>query len=122
VNVECGYCSAVNTVHPSDALRMFAATGAMHLAALAARAANAAMRRLEVRIKQYRDAKDVPLDLLIELEATTRSHWATRLEEEARHNPDKAKYVALELDRHMKDVQKTLRRYWQWREHETRRV
>ena len=118
LNVECGYCKSINTVHPGTALRMFAASGAIHLASECARAPNEAMRRCELRIKQYRDAKDVPLALLIELEATSRKHWTIRLEEEARHNPEEQKYVAAKLERYMKDVQRTLRRYWQWREHE----
>jgi hypothetical protein len=118
LNVECGYCKSINTIHPGTALRMFAASGAIHLAAEVARAPNEAMRRCELRIKQYRDAKDVPLALLIELEATSRTYWTTRLEEEAKHNPEEQKYVAAKLERYMKDVQRTLRRYWQWREHE----
>jgi hypothetical protein len=122
LNVECAYCKAMNTVHPGDALRMFAASGAMHLAAEVARPAQETMRRLEVRIKQYRDAKDVPLALLVEFEATSRQYWTTRLEEEARHDPEQAKYVAAKLERYMKDVLKTLRRYWQWRAHETSAV
>jgi hypothetical protein len=78
------------------------------------------MRRLETRIKQYRDAKEVPLDLLIELHDASRTHWKTRLEEEARHDPVQAKYVPQKLDRYMTDTLRTLRRYWQWREHEGR--
>lgn len=121
LNVECAYCKSMNTVHPGDALRMFAASGAMYLAAEAARPAGEAMKRTETRIKQYRDAKDVPLALLIDLEATTRSYWTTRLTEEARYNPDEAKYVPAKQERYMKDAQRTLRRYWQWREYETTR-
>jgi hypothetical protein len=98
---------------------MFAACGAMHLAAEAARPAHEATRRIETRIKQYRDAKDVPLALLVEFEATSRAYWTMRLEEEARHDPEQGRYVAAKLDRYMKDVLKTLRRYWQWRTHET---
>jgi hypothetical protein len=122
LNVECAYCKSINTVHPGVALRMFAASGALHLAGEVARGANEAMRRLETRIKQYRDAKDVPLALLIEFEATSRTHWTTRLEEEARHDPTQAQYVPAKLERYMNDVLRTLRRYWQWREHETTRT
>lgn len=120
LNVACHHCKAVNTVHPGDALRAFAMVGAMHLAAEAARPANETMRRLETRIKQYRNDKDVPLALLLEFEAVTREHWTTRLSCEARHNPDEQKYVAAKLERYMKDCYRTLRRYWQWREHEAK--
>jgi hypothetical protein len=122
LNVECAYCRSINTVHPGDALRAFAAVGAMHLAAEEARPAGEAMKRLDTHIKQYRDAKDVPLALLVELEATTRAYWSTRLDVEARYNPEQARYVAAKLERYQKDTLKTLRRYWQWREHETRAV
>lgn len=118
LNVECLYCKSVNTVHPGNALRMFAASGAMFLAAEEARNAGEAMKRTETRIKQVRDAKDVPLQWLIALETETRTYWTTRLTAEARYNPDEAKHVSAKLDRHMKDVHKTLRRYWQWREYE----
>lgn len=120
LNVDCTYCRSVNTVHPGDALRMFAASGAMFLAAEAARPHGEAMKRLETRIKQYRDAKQVPLAVLVELEAASRNYWTTRLSEEARYNPDEAKYVPAKLERYMKDALKTLRRYWQWRDHESR--
>ncbi len=121
LNVECGSCNAVNTVHPRDALRMFAASGAMFLAVEEARPTAEAMKRLEIQIKQYRDAKDVPLGLLIDCEATTQSYWKIRLSAEARYNPDEAKYLPTKLERHMKDAHKTLRRYWQWRDYETSR-
>jgi hypothetical protein len=120
LNVECAHCRSMNTVHPGLALRMFVASGAMFHAAEEARADGEATKRLETRIKQYRDAKEVPLALLVELEATSRRYWTTRLSAEARYNPDEAKYVPAKLERHLKDTQKTLRRYWQWREHEAR--
>ena len=122
LNVECDHCKAVNTVHPGDALRMFAASGAIHLAAEAARPAGEAMKRLDQQIKQYREAKDVPLGLLIELESASRSYWTTRISEEARYNPEEQKYVASKIERYTRDTLKTLRRYWQWREYETTRA
>lgn len=118
LNVACAYCTALNTVHPGDAMRMFAASGAIHLAADEARASGDTMRRLETRLRQYRDKATVPLALLIELQATTYQYWSTRLEVEARYNPDDAPYVPAKLERHLKDVQRTLRQYWQWRDHE----
>lgn len=122
LNVECAHCKSMNTVNPGTALRMFAASGVMHLAAEEAREVGESLRRTETRIKQYRDAKDVPLALLIEFEASTRSYWTTRLTVEARYNPDEAKYAPAKLDRYMKDAQKTLRRFWQWREYETQQA
>jgi len=121
LNVECGHCKAINTVHPGDALRMFAASGAMHLAAQAARPAGEAMKRIEKQINQYREAKAVPLALLIDLESTSRLYWTTRLSEEARYNPDEARFVAAKIERYAADTLRTLRRYWQWREYETTR-
>src|SRR4029079_9967902 len=87
LNVECAHCKSMNTVNPGTALRMFAASGVMHLAAEEAREVGESMRRTETKIKQYRDAKDVPLAMLIELEASTRNYWTTRLAVEARYNP-----------------------------------
>jgi hypothetical protein len=121
LNVACDHCKAINTVHPGTALRLFAASGAIHLAAEAARPAGEAMKRIEKQINQYREAKAVPLALLIELESISRIYWTTRLREEAHYNPDAAKYVAAKLERHVADTHKTLRRYWQWREYETTR-
>jgi hypothetical protein len=121
LNVECDHCKAINTVHPGDALRMFAASGAMHLAAQAARPAGEAMKRIEKQINQYREAKAVPLALLIDLESTSRLYWTTRLSEEARYNPDDARFVAAKIERYAADTLRTLRRYWQWREYETTR-
>lgn len=122
LNVECAYCKSMNTVHPGVALRMFAAMGAMHLAIEAARTLGDAMKRIETRIKQHRDNKEVPLALLIEFETTSRTYWTTRLTEEARYNPDEAKYVASKIERYMKDASKTLRGFWQWREYESKRA
>jgi hypothetical protein len=119
LNVACGHCRFVNTVHPGDALRAFAAIGAMHLAAEEARPHGEAMRRVDTRIKQVRDAKDVPLAMLVELEAASRAYWTTRLDAEARYDPAQARYTPAKLDRYLKDTLKTLRRYWQWREHES---
>jgi len=121
LNVECDHCKAINTVHPGDALRIFAASGAFHLAAEAARPAGEAMKRIEKQINQYREAKSVPLALLIDLESTSRIYWTTRLSEEARYNPDAARFVASKIERYAADTLKTLRRYWQWREYETTR-
>jgi hypothetical protein len=121
LNVACGYCSAVNTVHPGDALRAFALVGASFLAAHAARDANEHMRRLECYVKQYRDAKQVPLAVLVELEQVTHHYWTVRLTTEAQHNPAEQAYVATKHERYMKDTYRTLRRFWQWREHEASR-
>jgi len=118
LNVECAYCKAINTVHPGNALRMFAASGAAFLANEEAREAGETMKRIEIQLKQFRDAQDVPLQMLIELEAASRSYWTTKLNAEARYTPEEAGYVPGKLDRHMQDVQRTLRRYWQWRSHE----
>jgi hypothetical protein len=121
LNVECEHCKAVNTVHPGDALRIFAASGAIHLAAEAARPAGEAMKRIEKQINQYREAKAVPLALLIELESASRIYWTTRLSEEARYNRDQLQYVAAKIERYAADTLRTLRRYWQWREYEATR-
>lgn len=118
LNVNCAYCTALNTVHPGDAMRMFAASGALHLAADEAREAGEAMRRLETQLRQYRDKTAVPLAMLVELEATTYGYWSRRLEVEARYNPDDAPYIPAKLERHMKDATRTLRQYWQWRDYE----
>lgn len=118
LNVNCAYCTSLNTIHPGDAMRMFAASGALHLAADEARDAGDAMRRLETQIKQFRDKTAVPLAMLIDLEATTYQYWSKRLEVEGRYNPDDAPYAPAKLERHLKDVQRTLRQFWQWRDYE----
>lgn len=116
LNVECGYCNAMNTVEPGNALRMFAAMGAPHLAEQAAFPDLAAMMRAENQMHQYRESKDVPLRLLEEFESSARRYHTTRLTVEAGYNPEQAKYVETKLARYMKDAHKTLKHYWQWRQ------
>jgi hypothetical protein len=73
------------------------------------------MTKAQTRINSYRDRKDVPLTLLKELESSTRRYHTTVLNVEAEHVPVQRPYVAAKLDRAMKDVERTLRQYWQWR-------
>ena len=73
------------------------------------------MMRAQTAINGYRDRKDVPLALLEELEATSRSYWTTVLMVEAEHVPELTQYVDAKIDRYMKDVTRTLQQYWQWR-------
>jgi hypothetical protein len=68
LNVECGYCLAVNTIEPGQALRAFAVVGAMALAERQALELWEAMTRALTQINQYRERKDVPLELLREYE------------------------------------------------------
>jgi hypothetical protein len=116
LNVECGYCQAMNTVDPGTQLRMFAAMGAHHLAEHDALEDRFAMMRAEHLIHQYRDNKDVPLSLLEQLEASARRYHSTRLSVEARYNPEQAKYVDQKVARYMKDTERTLKQFWQWRQ------
>ncbi len=116
LNVECGYCDAMNTVDPGTAMRMFAAMGAHHLAEQAAMPDRAAMMRAEHRMNQYRDNKDVPMALLEEFEAAARRYHTRRLTCEAEHNPELQKHVDMKLARYMKDAERTLKQYWQWRQ------
>jgi len=58
----------------------------------------------------------VPLELLRELESTSRQYWTTTLSVEARHAPEQQQYLQAKIDRYMHDVEKTLRQYWQWRQ------
>jgi hypothetical protein len=73
------------------------------------------MRRAQARINVPRDRKDVPLAQLEELESSARRYFTTWLEVEASHAPLQRPYVAAKIERYMKDVEKTLRQYWQWR-------
>lgn len=116
LNVECGYCKAMNTVEPGTQLRMFAAMGAHHLAEHASLDDRFAMMRAEHLINQYRDNKDVPMALLEQLESSSRSYHTRRLTVEAEHNPELAQYVDQKVARYMKDTERTLRAYWQWRQ------
>jgi hypothetical protein len=116
LNVECGYCASMNTIEPSHALRLFASSGSLYLGEREALEAWAAMRRAEVRIHQFRNARDVPLALLEEFEAAARLYWTTRLGVEAQYVPEDAKYLDTRLAARMKDVERTLRRHWQWRQ------
>jgi hypothetical protein len=116
LNVECGYCRAVNTIEPGPALRMFAVSGAMALAERQALDWWEAMMRTHRQIKDYRESKDVPLDLLREYERVARGYYTTRLTVEADFAPEQRPFVREKIESSMKGVNKTLRQHWQWRE------
>jgi hypothetical protein len=116
LNVECGYCGAVNTIEPGVELRMFAVVGAMALAERQALDLWEAMTRAHGQIKNYRDAKDVPLGLLREYERAGRGYWTQRVTTEADFVPEQRPFVAQKIEAYMKGVHKTLRQHWQWRQ------
>jgi hypothetical protein len=116
LNVECGYCRAVNTIEPGQALRAFAAVGAMALAERQALRLWEAMTRALTQINDYHDRKDVPLDLLREYERAGRGYWTERLTVEADFAPEQRPFVPQKIESSMKGVNKTLRQHWQWRQ------
>jgi hypothetical protein len=116
LNVECGYCLAVNTIEPGEALRAFAVVGAMALAERQALDLWEAMTRALTQINQYRERKDVPLELLREYERAGRGYWTERLTAEAAFAPEQRPFVTQKIESYMKSVNKTLRQYWQWRQ------
>jgi hypothetical protein len=116
LNVECGYCRAVNTIEPGPALRAFAAFGAMALAERQTLDLWEAMTRTHLQINHYRERKDVPLELLREYERAGRGYWTERLTAEAVFAPEQRPFVAQKIESYMKSVNKTLRQHWQWRE------
>lgn len=73
------------------------------------------MQRAQAHMNAHRDRKDVPLALLEELSSSARRYFTTVLEVEASHAPLQQPYVAAKVERYMKDIEKTLRQYWQWR-------
>jgi hypothetical protein len=116
LNVECGYCLAVNTIEPGPALRAFASVGAMALAERQALDLWVAMTRALRQINHYRDRQDVPLELLQEYERAGRGYWTERLTAEADFAPEQRPFVAQKIESYMKGVNKTLRQHWQWRQ------
>jgi hypothetical protein len=116
LNVECGYCRAVNTIEPGRALRAFAAAGAMALAERQALDLWETMTRALTQINNYRERKDVPLELLQEYERAGRGYWTKRLTAEADYAPEQRPFVTQKIDSYMKSVNKTLRQHWQWRQ------
>ncbi|HEX6767436.1 MAG TPA: hypothetical protein VF103_18185 [Polyangiaceae bacterium] len=95
---------------------LFEGSGARYLAERAAHEDWERMTRAQTRINGYRDRKDVPITLLKELESSARRHFTTLLDVEAEHLPLQKPYVAAKIERYMKDIEKTLRQHWQWRE------
>jgi hypothetical protein len=93
----------------------FEGSGARYLGEWEAHVDWVRMTKAQTRINSYRDAKDVPITLLKELEASSRRYHTTVLSIEAEHVPLQKPYVAAKIDRYMKDVERTLRQYWQWR-------
>jgi hypothetical protein len=116
LNVECGYCRAVNTIEPGRALRAFAVVGAMALAERQALDLWEAMTRALTQINYYRERKDVPLELLREYERAGRGYWTKRLAAEADFAPEQRPFVTQKIESYMKSVNKTLRQHWQWRQ------
>jgi hypothetical protein len=116
LNVECGYCRAVNTIEPGQALRAFAGVGAMALAERQALDRWEAMTRALAQINDYRDRQDVPLGLLREFERAGRGYWIERVTAEASFAPEQRQFAAQKIESGMKGVNKTLRQHWQWRQ------
>lgn len=116
LNVECGYCMAINTIEPGPALRMFAVTGARWLAERQALDPWEAMTLALIQINSYRDRQAVPLDLLREYERTARAYCTECTTTEAEFAPEQRPYVQQKIDTYMKDVNKKLRDHWQWRQ------
>jgi hypothetical protein len=116
LNVECGYCRAVNTIEPGQALRAFAATGALALAEREALPLWEEMTRALTQINHYRDRKDVPFALLEQYESAARGYWTTRHTVEGDLVPEQRPYAAQRIESNMKGVHKTLRQHWQWRQ------
>jgi hypothetical protein len=94
----------------------FEGSGARHLAERAGHEDWERMTRAHTRIKNFRDTKDVPIVLLKELESSARRYFTTLFTVEAELLPLQAPYVAAKIERHMKDIERTLRQHWQWRE------
>jgi hypothetical protein len=93
----------------------FEGSGARHLGEWEAHVDFERMTRAQTRINGYRDKKDVPITLLKELEASARRYFTTVLTVEAEHVPLQKPYVDAKIERHMKDIERTLRQFWQWR-------
>lgn len=119
LNVECGYCNAVNTVNPGDAMRLFSGTGARYLAKLEALPHREAMARAENALGSYRNRKDVPFDLLQALETASHNYYATLYGTEATYVPEQRQYVAKKVESHHGETRRTLQRYPQWRAQST---
>ena len=94
----------------------FEGSGARHLAERAGHEDWERMTRAQTRINNYRDRKAVPITLLKELESSAHRYFTTLFTVEAEHLPLQAPYVAAKIERHMKDIERTLRQHWQWRE------
>ena len=107
----------MNTIEPGQALRAFAVVGAMAVAERQALDLWEAMTRALTQINQYRERKDVPLELLREYERAGRGYWTERLTAEAAFAPEQRPFVTQRIESYMKSVNKTLRQYWQWRQH-----
>lgn len=88
---------------------------ARYLGERAAHADWEAMQRAQAQMNVHRDRKEVPLALLEEFWSSSRRYFTTVLEVEASHAPLQQPYVAAKVERYMKDTEKTLRQYWQWR-------
>ena len=106
----------MSTIEPGQALRAFAAVGAMALAERQALDLWESMTRALTAIGDYRERKDVPLELLGEYERVARGYWTRRLTAEAALVPEQRPFVTQEIESSMKGVNKTLRQHWQWRQ------
>lgn len=116
-NVECSHCQSICTINPTLLRRIFAGSGAQALAKAEAFPHYESSQRLLVAIEEYRESKDVPLELLKQFEASQMLYWKTLIQREADYVPDKAKDVERLLEPKLKGVQKMLKRYRAWQEH-----
>ncbi len=114
-SVRCG-CGVDVVVEPADGWRTFAANGARLLAEKAALPHYEAMLRAELAIRQYRERRDVPVELLVAYEQAARDHWTKVFEGEASYVPELRPHVQAKIAMHMKEPHRLLRNYWQWRQ------
>ncbi len=115
VNLACKFCNAVNTIDPGTAWRMFAAEGALALAALEALPSWIQMTRTTDELDWYRREPEAPMQLLERFHATSLQYWTVYESSLARHVPEKQANVQRHIDSKMTHVDKKLRQYPQWK-------
>ena len=99
----------------AGAMRMFAHGGASFLAEHAAIEHWAGMKTCETRIRGYRSAKAVPMQLLDYYAKVSANYWRVRHGTEAKYNPAQQASVEKKIANFTRESHKLLHEHPQWR-------
>ncbi len=121
MEIVCERATRLAMAHAAEKL-LAAGNDAAHLAAAGHLIADAAalepweeMTRAAHAMKEPKNRKEVPLEVLEKYADASRRYHTLRLQTEARYVPINAPHVAMKVEGQMQAVMRELKMFWQWR-------